>query len=73
MSIPLFISPQAIAFVDALLNTEESGVKRVLVLCPVNTINNWKEEFFKWIPRTQCNYTVSGSGPNTKGLYSCTD
>lgn len=51
--------PQVIAFFDALLRCEESGVKRVLVLCPVNTVNNWKIEFYKWIPFMQCDYMVS--------------
>ncbi len=48
-----------IAFADALLNCEDSGVKKVLVLCPVNTVNNWKVEFFKWISFRDCDYNVS--------------
>ena len=52
---------QVIAFADALLNCEESGMKRVLVLCPVNTVHNWKVEFFKWIPFLSCEYKVSDS------------
>lgn len=48
-----------IAFADALMMCEESGVKKVLVLCPVNTVNNWKLEFFKWIPFKHCDYNVS--------------
>ena len=50
---------QVIAFADALLNCEESGIKKVLVLCPVNTVNNWKIEFLKWIPILDCEYGVS--------------
>ena len=50
---------QVIAFADALMNCEESGIKKVLVLCPVNTVNNWKLEFFKWIPFVHCEYNVS--------------
>ena len=47
-----------IAFADALLNCEDSGVKKVLVLCPVNTVNNWRAEFYKWIPFMHCDYNV---------------
>ena len=50
-----------IAFVDALLNCEESGVKHVLVLSPVNAIHNWMSEFRRWIPMMECEYGVSVS------------
>ena len=50
---------QVIAFVDALLNCEESGVKRVLVLTPINAIHNWMQEFRRWIPLMECDYGVS--------------
>jgi hypothetical protein len=51
---------QVIAFFDALMRCKESGVSRVLVLCPVNTVNNWRMEFCKWIPYLHCDYGVSG-------------
>lgn len=57
-----------IAFADALLSCKESGLKKVLVLCPVNTLNNWKSEFFKWISPTDCDYDVSVSSPTSKPL-----
>ena len=49
---------QLIAFVDALLNCEKQPVKRVLILCPVNTIYNWRTEFFKWIAFKDMEYNV---------------
>ena len=48
-----------IAFLDALLLHEDSGVNRVLILSPVNTIYNWRNEFDKWIPGIDCEYNVS--------------
>ena len=42
---------QLLAFVDALLCCEDSGVKRVLILTPINTLYNWRSEFERWIPR----------------------
>ena len=50
-------SLQVIAFIDALLNARESGVSRVLILCPVNTLYNWMNEFGRWI--YECDYLVS--------------
>lgn len=50
---------QVIAFVDALLNCEESGIRHVLVLSPVNAIHNWMNEFRQWIPLMECDYSVS--------------
>lgn len=44
---------------DALLNCEESDVKHVLVLSPVNAIHNWMNEFHHWIPLMECDYGVS--------------
>ncbi len=46
----LLFSVQVISFVDALLNHKDSGVSRVLILSPVNTIHNWKNEFDLWLP-----------------------
>ena len=48
-----------IAFVDAMLNCEGSGVKKVLVLSPVNAIHNWMNEYRHWIPLMECDYGVS--------------
>ena len=50
---------QVITFVDALLNCEESGIKRVLILTPINAIHNWIHEFRHWIPLMECDYGVS--------------
>ena len=47
------------AFLDALLtNCEHTGVEKVLVLSPVNTLLNWLDEFEKWIPWADRNYNV---------------
>ena len=54
-----------IAFVDALLNCKESGVERVLVLSPINAIHNWMNEFRRWIPLMECEYSVSVQSANT--------
>jgi transcriptional regulator ATRX len=49
---------QVIALLDALLMHEASGVNRVLILSPVNTIHNWRNEFDKWIPGIDCEYNI---------------
>ena len=50
-------SLQVIAIIDALVNARESGVSRVIILCPVNTIYNWMNEYERWIKK--CEYDVS--------------
>ena len=46
-SLPL---PQVIAFLDALLSTDEMDVHRIMILTPVNTLHNWMNEIEMWIP-----------------------
>ncbi|KAI4469005.1 rad54-like [Holotrichia oblita] len=42
---------QVIALVHTLLTKEEkSGVRKVLIVCPLNTVLNWVAEFKKWLP-----------------------
>ncbi len=49
-----------IGFIDSLLlHRSVTGVKRVFVLSPVNTLLNWLDEWNKWIPMTQRDYRVS--------------
>lgn len=49
-----------IAVVDSLLvSTELTGVERVLVVCPVNALLNWRDEYEKWIPWSDRDYHVS--------------
>ena len=63
-------SLQVIAFIDALLNCQESGVSRVLILSPVNTIHNWMNEFNLWIPYSKCDYNIFlMTSPGTKQRY----
>ena len=62
-------SLQVIAFIDALLNSSESEVSRVLILSPVNTIHNWMNEFNLWIPYSKCDYNVSSTFPSALLLF----
>lgn len=39
---------QSIAFVHTLLTNELCGIKTVLVICPLSTVNNWYMEFRNW-------------------------
>ncbi|KAJ8925712.1 hypothetical protein NQ315_009559 [Exocentrus adspersus] len=43
---------QVIALSHTLLtNSDTTEVRKVLVVCPLNTVLNWKSEFKKWLPR----------------------
>ena len=55
----IFPYAQVIAFVEALLRNENTNIRKVAIIVPVNTLENWKNEFMKWIPedkRPQVNY-----------------
>lgn len=39
---------QSVAFVHTLLTNKVCGIKTALVICPLNTVNNWTQEFKKW-------------------------
>lgn len=41
---------QVIAFVEALLRSENTNISKVAIIVPVNTLENWKNELLKWIP-----------------------
>ena len=44
----LFLVVQVIAFLDALLLSEEdTGIEKLIVMCPVNTLLNWLDEWNK--------------------------
>ena len=59
-----------IAVVDTLLvNTKLSGVEKVLVVCPVNTLLNWKDEYEKWISWSERDYHVSKT--KVQFTFSC--
>ncbi|KAJ8939699.1 hypothetical protein NQ314_011041 [Rhamnusium bicolor] len=34
-----------------LINGEQTGVTKIMVVCPLNTVLNWKAEFKKWLPK----------------------
>ena len=54
-----FFVVQVIAFLDALLLSEEdTGIEKLIVMCPVNTLLNWLDEWNKWIPPGIRNYRV---------------
>ncbi|XP_076383601.1 uncharacterized protein LOC117217785 isoform X1 [Megalopta genalis] len=42
-------SLQVIALLHTLLNHEETGVKAIAIVCPMNTILNWNKEFNLWL------------------------
>ncbi|CAH1116535.1 unnamed protein product [Phaedon cochleariae] len=42
---------QVVALTHTLLkNNEQTKVNKVMVVCPLNTVLNWKNEFKKWVP-----------------------
>lgn len=42
---------QVIALTHTLImNSEKTGVERALIVCPLNTVLNWKSEYEKWMP-----------------------
>lgn len=64
LPLPLFLPylspslPQVIAFIDCLLSSESTNINRVLVLCPVNTLLNWNDEWNKWVSISRRDYRV---------------
>ncbi|KAJ8985898.1 hypothetical protein NQ317_010655 [Molorchus minor] len=43
---------QVITLVHTLLmESKRTGMEKVLVVCPLNTVLNWKSEFKKWLPK----------------------
>lgn len=34
-----------------LTNVDSTGVHKILVVCPLNTVLNWKSEFKQWLPK----------------------
>lgn len=40
---------QTITLVHTVMSHFESKIRRVMVLCPVNTVKNWVDEFDKWL------------------------
>ena len=46
----IILCVQVIAFIEALLRNRVTNIKKVAIIVPVNTLENWKNEFMKWIP-----------------------
>jgi hypothetical protein len=42
---------QVIAFTEIFFRVTRS--KRALIICPINVIQNWQQEFDKWLPRQE--------------------
>ncbi|KAG4067204.1 hypothetical protein HA402_000195 [Bradysia odoriphaga] len=40
---------QVIALLHAVINSKEYKTNKILVLCPISTIMNWKEEILRWL------------------------
>ena len=49
---------QAISLIHCLMTNFSDKVSTVLILCPVNTIKNWLEEFDKWLSTFVFDYEV---------------
>ncbi|KRT83926.1 helicase [Oryctes borbonicus] len=41
---------QVIALTHTLITKEETGIRKVLIVCPLSTVLNWTAEFKKWLP-----------------------
>ncbi|KAF8348116.1 P-loop containing nucleoside triphosphate hydrolase protein [Amanita rubescens] len=57
------IFPQTIGLIWTMLKQNPysglgSSAKKVLLVCPVTLINNWKAEFYKWMGRDRINVVV---------------
>lgn len=40
---------QVISMLHAVVNSKEFDTNRILILCPISTIMNWKEEIIRWL------------------------
>ena len=40
---------QTITLTHTLLDNKNVGIHRVMVICPVNTVKNWQDEYSKWL------------------------
>lgn len=43
---------QVVSLVHTLLTKEETGIKTILIVCPLSTVLNWYSEFDKWLKDT---------------------
>ncbi|XP_078048145.1 uncharacterized protein LOC144475771 [Augochlora pura] len=49
---------QVIALVHTLLNYKETGIKTIALVCPLNTILNWYDEFKMWLGDIEDNNVI---------------
>ena len=40
---------QTVTLTHTVLENKRTGVQRVMVICPVNTVKNWQDEYDKWL------------------------
>lgn len=40
---------QVVTLTHTLLSCEETGIKTVMIVCPLSTVLNWKNEFRMWL------------------------
>ena len=40
---------QTVTLTHTVLDNKRTGVSRVMVICPVNTVKNWQDEYEKWL------------------------
>ena len=41
---------QSVTLTHTVMTQRKVGLQRVMVICPVNVVKNWKDEFDKWLP-----------------------
>lgn len=60
-----------IALIHTLVtNEEETGIRKVLVVCPLSTVLNWVAEFKKWLPEDEIEvFELVSSKQNMERMY----
>lgn len=66
---------QMVTFVHTAVHNQNIQMKRILVVCPLNTVLNWEVEFDKWIPdgeKIEC-YVLSYATSIKERVYMLAD